>query len=339
MDKQKIKARAESIWGQDRDHPQEERPPLPKNMLVEITNGCNHACVFCANTYMQRKIGRIDPDFMDRLMSQAAAGGTEEIGFYTTGEPLVHKQLEQFVARASELGFRYKYISTNGALASPKRMRTLIDAGLNSIKFSVNAGTRDSYAKVHGKDDWDTVMANIRAVSEYRDQSGADLTLAVSFIMTRQVEHEQDALRAAVGDLVDEIYMVPCGNQTGNMMSVTSLLAPDNPDGRTDGGTCPLPFMRLHVSVEGYLTLCCTDYQNYLAVADLNEMSLMDAWHSEGFVDMRRRHLTGDLAGTLCGNCWLGRKDAIDPLRPDLADVVDFQDLYETQSEQIKKRL
>src|SRR5436190_23199775 len=27
-----------------------ERPPIPTNMMVELTNGCNHACVFCTNS-------------------------------------------------------------------------------------------------------------------------------------------------------------------------------------------------------------------------------------------------------------------------------------------------
>ena len=29
---------------------------LPRNALVEVTNACNHACVFCFNPRMKRKI-------------------------------------------------------------------------------------------------------------------------------------------------------------------------------------------------------------------------------------------------------------------------------------------
>ena len=53
------------------------------------------------------------------------------------------------------------YITTNGALAQPDRIRYLAELGLNSIKYSVNASTRETYKKIHGKDDFETVRNNI----------------------------------------------------------------------------------------------------------------------------------------------------------------------------------
>ena len=36
-------------------------PPFPKtNFLVELSNACNHACIFCAHQKMQRKPGMIN---------------------------------------------------------------------------------------------------------------------------------------------------------------------------------------------------------------------------------------------------------------------------------------
>lgn len=336
-----IKARAKTIWGSDRSVEYVERPPLPRNMLVELSNGCNHACVFCANPLMKRGVGRMDGALLERVMAEAAANGCEEIGFYTTGEPLIHKQLDHFTATARDLGFGYIYISTNGALATPERMRRLLDAGMNSIKFSINAGTRETYAMIHGRDDWDTVMGNLKALSEYRAETGKAVSLSVSCVVTRQSEGEKEALRDAVGDWVDEIYFVPSGNQTGNMAAAQTLFVGEASasGGRGDGGTCPLPFMRLHITVEGYLTLCCTDYQNYLAVEDLNGQSLMDAWHGPHFIEARRRHLEQRLEGTLCGNCWLGQCEPIEPMRGELADPIDFEAFYEEQVTVVRDRL
>ena len=33
---------------------------IPKNALVELTNACNHSCIFCYNPEMKRSISRID---------------------------------------------------------------------------------------------------------------------------------------------------------------------------------------------------------------------------------------------------------------------------------------
>ena len=32
-----------------------ESPPIPKLMHIELSNACNHACLFCSNPLMQRK--------------------------------------------------------------------------------------------------------------------------------------------------------------------------------------------------------------------------------------------------------------------------------------------
>jgi len=77
---------------------------------------------------------------------------------------------------------------------------------------------------------------------------------------------------------------------------------------------CSMVWNRIHVSHEGYLTLCCGDYENVLTYADLKETNLKDAWRNEVATDMRRRHQKQDLESTLCKNCLYGTKDPVLPL-------------------------
>ena len=60
---------------------------------------------------------------------------------------------------------------------------------------------------------------------------------------------------------------------------------------------------RVHLTCEGYLSLCCLDYENALTYADLNTSTVQEAWHNAVVQDMRRRHLSQELEGTLCRNC------------------------------------
>ena len=316
-----------------------EKPPLPKNMMVELTNACNHACIFCTNPHMQRRVGRLDNSLLFRIMKEAREGGVTDIGFYTTGDPFVHKSLEAFVAEATRLGFSYRYISTNGALATPTRARKVIDAGISSIKFSINAGGRDSYKLIHGKDEWDKVIDHLRFISEYRNEISADFRLFATTVITRPMENEVDELRDLLEPLVDEHVCVPCGSQSGQMGSAQDLLGASNYMHNDGHPPCPLPFNRLHISCEGYLTLCCVDYQNYLAVADLNEMALMDAWHGDAAVEARRMHLEDRIEGTLCSNCLYAKTDPIEPLDSKLASPIDFLSFYDETSKKVKGRI
>jgi organic radical activating enzyme len=316
-----------------------EDPPMPKNMMVELTNACNHACVFCANPHMTRKARRIDRRLLERVMAEARALGVEELGFYTTGDPFVHKDLAALTKHGKELGYRYLYISTNGALATPDRARAVIDAGMDSIKFSINAGSRETYALVHGRDEFDLVMRHLRFVSEYRRTLGRPLGLFVTCVVTNPMRHELEAFRRDLGSLVDEVSFNECGIQSGQMTAAQALLSAGATPPRAENGICPLPFNRLHVTCEGYLTLCCVDYQNYLTVGDLGESSLQEVWHSSVAREARRQHIEGRLEGTLCGNCWLGRMDKIAPLIPAQATLVDFPQFYETTAKQTTIRL
>ncbi|CAO3439965.1 radical SAM/SPASM domain-containing protein [Azospirillum doebereinerae] len=313
-------------------------PPFPKKVMLELSNGCNHACLFCANPHMQRQVGRMEPDLALRLIAEAYEAGAEEIGFYTTGEPFVHRELARFTAEASRLGYRYIFMNTNGALATPERAKPVLDAGVHSIKFSINAGSRETYRSVHGKDDFNAVMANLESISRYRSEKSLALWLAVSMVVTRPVAHEVDELRARVMPFVDEFITFECGSQVSQMSAAEQLLAVGKEDPRHQA-VCSQPFTVLYLTQEGYLNLCCIDYHNYLAVADARMRPLKDVWLAPEFQDIRSRHLNGTLAGTLCGACWQGCRETSKPLRPEFATVIDKKAFDDHVEALIRRRL
>lgn len=288
-------------------------PPFPDNMLVELTNACNHRCMFCTNHKMTRPISWIDKSLLYRLLEEAYSLGTREVGFYTTGEPLLSKDLYLYVEKAKNIGFDYVFIATNGALARPDRIKPVIDAGLDSIKFSINAGTSSTYKTIHGKNDFDLVINNLKWISNYRTKIDHPLKLYVSYVITKQNQHELSLLKNIISPYIDYMHADQVGNQA-YMIGNTKKSSVKIP--------CSMLFNRVHITCEGYLTICCTDFQNYLVVADLNKSSLEDSWNNELFVEMRRRHLNNDVKGTLCYRCAYNKKTKIEPLFPQAATLM-----------------
>lgn len=316
-------------------------PTVPKDMLFDLTNGCNHACYFCNNPHQQRKISRMPKDVGFRVMKEAVDAGVEEIGFYNTGDPFVSTDLEAFVEEANRLGYKYIYVTTNGALAMPDRAKKVIDAGLDSIKFSINAGSRETYKTVHGKDDWDAVIAHLEWISEYRKTLDRPFYLAVSYVQTRLTESEAPAFKERFSDLVDEIVVYECHDQVGQMAGTEELLAANHLPPRNEmySGICSSPFKRAHITSEGFMTLCCVEYENYAAVEDMRDMSFLDAWHSQRFQATRKKHIDGDLSGTICDGCWFGNKADFEPINPALAHKADFQRTLVEQVDLARERL
>ena len=282
-------------------------PPFPNIMLIELTNRCNHSCSFCFNSHSTRKRGNIDGSLLISILRDAFQLGTREVGFYSTGEPLLFKNIEKYIQIAKETGYDYIYITTNGVLASFNKIKNLILAGLNSIKFSINAATRETYKLIHGKDDFDRVIENLKQIRKFQENYNITFNLGVSYILTEASRHEKQHAQNIIGKIVDDIIFYEEGNQGGYMNR--EGLAPD-----VKNTPCRMPFNRFHVSYEGFYTLCCVDYQNYLAVSDLNYTSLYDAWASKLAVDMRNKHLLSNIDGTMCYNCMKGKTSTVKPL-------------------------
>ena len=65
---------------------------------------------------------------------------------------------------------------------------------------------------------------------------------------------------------------------------------------------------------EGYLVACCQDFENNMVIADLNEMSIADAWNCNKFVEFRRQFLKHEYKNLLCDNCLNGTHNPITPI-------------------------
>lgn len=288
-------------------------PEFPKNMLLEVTNICNDRCIFCANRKSTRKKGYINYEKALKILHEAYENGTREVGFYATGEPLINKDLEKYIKYAKDIGYEYTYITTNGVLLGEERANSLLEAGIDSIKFSINAVNKKDYILVHGKDDFEVVVENLRNLSKLRKKY--KFKLYISCILTNQTVNSKKEFIDYFYQYVDEIWFDNCSNIGGYMCELDELVAV-NRDARHHfkNNICPIIFKNLYVTYEGYLTMCCTDFQNYLVVANLDNESLYNAWNNKYAVKLRKCHIEHKLDGLLCNNCMLNCEKDIVPL-------------------------
>ena len=62
---------------------------------------------------------------------------------------------------------------------------------MDSIKFSIHGGTPETYEKIHGKNDLDRVIKNLKYVDEYRKKNNKKLKIFVSmgtYANTNEIE-------------------------------------------------------------------------------------------------------------------------------------------------------
>ena len=286
----------------------------PNDMLVEVTNRCNYQCNFCMHSQMNHHFGEIDHKFLRKVLIEAYDMGIRRVGLYTTGEMFLCKEIVTHIKTAKEVGYEYIYADTNGALADRKKMEAVIMAGLDSIKFSINAGKKETYKKIHGQDKFEKVLENLQTCYELKQDLNKKLKMMVSFVVTKENEEEIELLHEIVKPYIDEYMVHPITVRHNGEYDIRNTLEPKM--GKSIPKIpCFMVFTRLHITFDGYLTACCQDFNHDLLLADLKKTPLKEAWASKNAIELRQAHIKGNVEGILCNNCIKAEYQEFKPLK------------------------
>lgn len=285
--------------------------PAPKSVKIEITATCNYKCSFCTKSINQQEDGHMDRALFSRLIREMREAGVEELGVFYIGESFTCKWLPEAIKEAKDLGFPYVFLTTNGSAATPERVKACMEAGLDSLKFSINfhnAQQLADVAQVHPRF-WRKAIDNLKAARQIRDEGGYPCRIYASSIA---FDGEQgEAMRAVVDEIkpyCDETYWLPLFGMNGAASANGMSPGPGNP-GRLDNMREPLPcwavFSEGHIDKDGHLIACCFGDvpDKGLTMADLKQMTFMEGWNTPAFQALRAAHLAKDVTGTACERC------------------------------------
>lgn len=131
----------------------EEPSHGPHRLLLEPTTGCNHKCVMCwdhsPRLAKQTPAWHMPFDRVAALLRDMAAMGTEEVWLAGRGEPLVHPRAKDILKLIGDLGLR-SIITTNAGVLTEDLADRLCEWSLQQLSISIDSGTPETYAKVHG---------------------------------------------------------------------------------------------------------------------------------------------------------------------------------------------
>ena len=291
-------------------------PPLPKNLNVELNNTCNQKCIFCPyhGEYSMRKLepAVMEANFAKKILLEAKelGIGQREVGFYLAGEPFCYSGLAEIVRYTKELGFEYTFLTTNGALAKPEKMKEIIDAGIDSIRISVNAADRDTYKELHGTDDFNAVINNIKFMHQYIRDKELNIATSLSCVITKKTLGIQKDIRALFGEYVDDILFIPVTMyglmELPEVKEKYEVINDDELEINRDA-VCPVLFDTMYINAAGQVMPCCGAYDYDLSFYNLKEdLNLVKAWNSEGYLKYRKVFLEHEsYEGTICETCFM----------------------------------
>ncbi len=126
--------------------------PAPKAVKIELTGRCNYRCKFCALALRENQPkNNMDFELYKRIVKEMADAGVKEIGMFYIGESfLCHNLLVDAIKYAKSAGIEYCFLTTNGSLATPDKVKACMEAGLDSLKFSMTTADDKQFEEVIG---------------------------------------------------------------------------------------------------------------------------------------------------------------------------------------------
>jgi MoaA/NifB/PqqE/SkfB family radical SAM enzyme len=294
-----------------------EAPPAPRSVKIEISPRCNYRCGFCAlRTREVQPKWDMDFGLFKRITREMSDAGVEEIGVFYLGESFMNPRLlvDCIAWLKRDIGMPYVFLTSNASMSFPEAVEECMKAGLDSLKWSVNAADEAQFEKIMGVAPklYRRALENIEAAWKLRQRGGYQTGLFASSIRYdgEQQQKMERLLTERVLPYVDQHYWLPLYSMGAFATEREEQLGyrpTAGNQGRVGALREPLPcwsaFTEGHVTAEGRLSACCFDATANWTMGDLNRQSFMEAWNSAPFVKLRAAHLKKDVSGTVCEQC------------------------------------
>jgi MoaA/NifB/PqqE/SkfB family radical SAM enzyme len=178
---------------------------FPIYVEASPSGACNHRCKMCALDFLKYGPNLYDLEKWETVLDWLKYDGIKSIMYAGEGEPFTHAKMNKIVKNTHSRGIDVA-ITTNGVLFTEKNHEIL--ERTEWIKVSVNAGTKETYANIHGCDegDFEKVLKNIESACKVKGKC----TIGVQSVLLPENIEEMRELARRVKDIgADYLVLKP----------------------------------------------------------------------------------------------------------------------------------
>jgi hypothetical protein len=280
-----------------------ETPPPPASVRLDLTGPATNRD---ARHLGEREV-KMRWDFFVRISRQLVALGVNELVLANLGDAFKCPWLNEAISFAKQY-FRFPHVVLRADIlsSSVEQLEEAVEAGIDGLIFNFNLSCAEWRERADAclVTDPQYFMHKLERVMATRElvfaRRAGRCHIYVAQLGRRT--HLSDRLQQAIAQLVevaDHEYFewLP---EKQDLLGVERAVAVPARDGKCH---CWTPFTEAHVTADGFLTACRHDYIGSSTVADLNQVTFGEAWHSKTFQHTRTGVLLGKLEGTLCACC------------------------------------
>lgn len=260
------------------------------------------------------------------------------VTFGGSGQPLMHKDLPEMIAELNsrKITDRIRIVS-NGLLLSEKTSSALVDAGLSSIKISLQGIDSQGYIETSStKIDFDNFLSNLDFFYKHKKQCSIEIKIVdISLYRGKNSDEEkaqaEEQFKKLFGDKCDKLgieRIVPIFSQVDyNKIEGVSGHTSRFDIAERNVKVCSLPFYRISILQNGCVSLCCSTglHDDWMNIRDY---TLKEIWDSESRKQKLINLLHQDFQDGSIGKCktcgvkydFAYPEDNLDPYAEEIAE-------------------
>lgn len=280
-------------------------------LWIDITSRCNLRCRFCVQPLLPKDQRRdMDPAILENLAEQVGNLGCE-INLFHRGEPLLHPDLGQWIARFKAGGNMVR-VHTNATLLSQEKVNDLLQNPPDLLTCSVDTLDSAAYAAARRGADLAKVLSGMERLLIEKWKRKLTRPKVALLLMGRQIWGERARIQlerfkemgldrvvwraehnwgGALGDAPNErLRDKPQGIGGNQLPFAESCGALDPRQNKRRPNVCTFPWYGLAVLSDGRVSPCPQDFLGRISLGRADRQSLSEIWQGQAAQNLRRAH-------------------------------------------------
>lgn len=314
--------------------------PLDTPLTIHIFPSyyCDFKCRYCIQSLdskylneLDLEIKMMDLDLFKKIIDQIKMFGKKlkVLNFAGHGEPLLNDNLPKMIAYAKKKDIANKIeLVTNANSLTNEKSDALIEAGLDSLRISIQGMDREKYYEISKVDiDYEIFLNQIKYF--YEKKRACNVYIKIIDVSLR--DGEEAIFYKTFGSMCDRIaieYMVPTARSVNYEKLNHNYYETQQGYDVKEVMSCPYPFYMMIIEPNGNIRTCCSTKFPIL-IGNIRENSLLEVWNGKRMMEFRKLHLNeGKKSHNVCNSCdlpmfGLQPGDNIDNYRLQILEKID----------------
>lgn len=265
---------------------------IPKIIYIEVTNQCNAKCYMCPNSKMKRGRGHMPWHIFKKIVDESKEfeGRGMKLILHKDGEPLMDpllfKRIDYIKKKMNKSTI---HLNTNAMLLNESNIAKILNSQLDSITFSVDGASKETYEKIRQGLKYDVVVKNVNNFFEKKKELNKKIHVTLQMVLNKENMHEINKYKELWGNKADRLFIKNTHNFLVQKTSVHGSSLSEKQLSR-----CNMPFVEMFIYWNGDVALCCWDYDNLVGLGNIEKDSLLNIYNNEKFNKVRNAMIRRD---------------------------------------------